>query len=114
MVQLAGKRSAGRPREDVNERFWSKVSKGKSCWIWMANRLKTSRWKAHPRSYGRFWHEDKIQYAHRVSYLLTVGKIAKGLCIIHSCDNPRCVNPKHLRPATHQENIADREQKRNT
>jgi hypothetical protein len=51
-------------------------------------------------------------YAHRVPYTLNVGPIPVGLDVLHSCDNPLCVNPAHLSPGTYQQNMADRMAKR--
>ncbi len=48
---------------------------------------------------------------HRLSYELFVGKIPKGLHVLHSCDNPACCNPKHLRVGTNYDNVQDRQNK---
>ncbi len=45
--------------------------------------------------------------AHRASYAAFNGEIPHGFDIMHSCDVRCCVNPDHLRPGTHQENMAD-------
>lgn len=88
-------------------RFWSKASKGDkpdACWIWTAGK------DAH--GYGLFsvWREgrgSKNERAHRYVYSVLIGPIPEGLAILHSCDNPACVNVAHLRPGTLKENSED-------
>lgn len=48
------------------------------------------------------------KYAHRVAFRLANGDIAKGLHVLHSCDTPGCVNPKHLSVGSHKENMLDK------
>lgn len=45
--------------------------------------------------------------AHRIAYEIYNGKL-DGLIVRHTCHNPRCINPKHLRSGTHKENAMDR------
>lgn len=81
--------------------FWSKVRKESSgCWVWCGTLTK--------KGYGRFQRNGKVFAAHRFAYFVTKGPVPKGLCILHSCDNPRCVRPKHLRAGTYQDNSDDR------
>ena len=99
-------------RKSVEERFWSKVKVGgkKDCWEWQASTTF--------KGYGRIniWFENywKWQYAHRISWLINHGKIPKDKHVLHHCDNPSCVNPKHLWLGTHQDNIKDRDKKGRT
>ena len=80
-------------------RFMAHVTKTDGCWLWTASTMNSG--------YGQFAHRGSMRQAHRVSYELHVGPIPAGLSILHSCDNKRCVNPAHLRPGTHSENIKE-------
>jgi hypothetical protein len=46
--------------------------------------------------------------AHRVALEWSGVSIADGLDVLHSCDNPPCVNPAHLRPGTNDDNVRDK------
>jgi hypothetical protein len=67
------------------------------CWIWTAAK--------DPTGYGRIWHTGTMKYAHRVAYELLVGPILPGLDLDHLCRVRACVNPLHLEPVTHRENL---------
>lgn len=84
-------------------RFWANVQKGEpdECWIWVGGRFR--------RGYGSFWVGKKNRSASVISFLLHGGRLtARKPFVLHSCHNPPCVNPRHLRSGTHLQNMADR------
>jgi hypothetical protein len=59
------------------------------------------------KGYGVFRARNKTFLAHRYSYEFHNGKIPDGQLVMHSCDNPCCVNPNHLSAGTMQDNMND-------
>jgi hypothetical protein len=58
--------------------------------------------------YGLFGANSTFgQLAHRWAWKLTRGHIPHGMSLCHTCDNKRCVNPNHMYPGTHQQNMRD-------
>src|SRR5216683_4332976 len=85
-------------RIPIVQRFWKHVVITPSCWLWTASVISTG--------YGQIFTEaGKMMLAHRLSYELHVGPIPEGLELDHLCRIPRCVNPAHLEPVTHCENV---------
>jgi hypothetical protein len=87
------------------ERFWSKVDKTETCWLWTG-------WLKH-NGYGMFdlgvidGKKIKLQ-AHRVSYEVFVGPLIDGMTIDHIkevCSSRTCVRPDHLRQITRGANV---------
>jgi len=59
------------------------------------------------RGYGQRKYKGKTMGAHRAAYIETHGEIPEGLVVMHSCDNPPCVNLDHLSLGTRADNNAD-------
>jgi len=85
------------------DRFWSKVNIGTDdeCWEWRGTTTNTG--------YGLFWLDSTMQLAHRISYRICVGYPFQN--VLHKCDNPLCVNPKHLVLGSQPDNVTDMFQK---
>jgi hypothetical protein len=91
----------GRPRSPVEDRFWSKVKKTASCWLWTGY--------IDQRGYGKMWRfPQKAALVSRVSWELHNGPIPEGMNVLHRCDNPKCIRPSHLYLGTQSENMRDR------
>lgn len=91
----------------VEVRFWEKVNKQGSddCWLWTAFIDKNG--------YGLFrLNSNKQVRAHRISYEIAFGEFAQTLLVCHRCDNPSCVNPKHLFLGTVTDNNRDKIKKK--
>lgn len=73
------------------------------CWIAKGYKL--------PHGYIRIYEGKNLVYAHRLSYEKSTGKIPKGMCVCHKCDNPPCYRPSHLFLGTQAENLKDMQKK---
>lgn len=90
------------------ERFWEKVDKNGPipgrypelgpCWIWTA---------ANSKGYGAIRDGNRNYVATHLSWKIHHGAVPDGKILLHKCDNPPCVNPDHLIPGTHRENVHD-------
>lgn len=80
-------------------RFWQKVVKTKTCWLWSASKNDTG--------YGWFKRDGRMRGAHRMAYELRRGKIPSGMSVLHRCDTPACVRPAHLFLGTQADNVRD-------
>lgn len=90
----------------MEQRFMSKVYVTEGCWFWLG--------RINSGGYGVFdmpGHDGLPRLAHRISYEIFCGLVPLGFCILHSCDTPPCVNPKHLWIGTQGENIHDMDRK---
>jgi hypothetical protein len=93
----------------LQERFFEKIRKTSTCWLWQGSLNK--------KGYGqlnRGRRGEGVVLAHRASWEIHNGAIPDGLCVLHKCDNPQCVNPDHLFLGTIVDNDKDRDAKGRT
>lgn len=74
------------------------------CWLWLGA-------PTNEMGYGQINDGNRLQKAHRVSWILHCGEIPDGLWVLHKCDNPACVNPQHLFLGDLQANVDDMHKK---
>lgn len=76
------------------------------CWPWLAGHDQNG--------YGMFRSRrlfPKMERAHRVMWLFENVRIPQEMKVLHTCDNPSCVNPNHLFLGTQADNVKDMERK---
>lgn len=86
-------------------RFWSRVRKTDTCWLWTGSKDENG--------YGRLgsWGGPTRLRAYRLAYEMEYGPIPAGMVMLHSCDVPACVRPSHLTFGTQADNARDRDAK---
>ena len=90
----------------LRESFLAKIAKirrsRQECWMWSQRPC-----------YGRVQWRSHGDAAHRYSWKhFNKLDIPEGMVVMHTCDNPPCVNPWHLKLGTHSDNLNDCRRKR--
>lgn len=87
-------------RKTFDEQFWPKIDPDTNggCWLWNAAIFPST-------GYAAIQHRGRSICAHRVGYEALVGPVPDGLELDHKCRVRSCVNPDHLEPVTHVENL---------
>lgn len=84
-------------KADIVQRFWSKVVKTETCWLWTAY--------VSGKGYGQFRMNGRMHAAHQVALLITGTPRPLGAEVDHLCRVRHCVNPAHLEWVTHAKNM---------
>lgn len=86
-------------RESLEKRFWARVNRTDSCWLWRGPFAKNG--------YGQIGSGSTVRKAHRLSWELHNGPIPPGFWVLHRCDVRECCNPDHLYLGKATENNRD-------
>lgn len=79
------------------DKLLPKIKKTSTCWIWTSHLTGSG--------YAQYSDKGKNRVVHKMVYEMLVGKVPDGLELDHLCKVKKCVNPKHLEPVTHSENL---------
>ena len=88
--------------ENIISRFWSRVEKTPTCWLWRGGVTNKKR------PYGVFSVRNRTTVAHRVAWWIAHGRpVPSALQACHRCDVTLCVRPEHLFLGTQSDNLLD-------
>lgn len=80
-----------------------------ACWLWSGYKRRSGHGGQITLPLDYAVRCGKLRaYPHQATYILLRGPIPEGLELDHLCFTPACVNPWHLEPVTHAENLRRR------
>lgn len=91
----------------LSERLSTKMKPQGECLVFTGHR----NWKGYGEIRSGPDNGFRKLMAHRAAWELNSGPIPEGLVVMHTCDNPPCCNPSHLRLGTVADNQADMKKK---
>lgn len=91
-------------KDELEAWFWGAAAKnkGNGCWEWKST--------IDVYGYGTFTNHKTRWLSNRFAAVLILGAEPQ-LFVLHTCDNPSCVNPSHLWLGTHEDNMKDKIEK---
>jgi hypothetical protein len=85
---------------NIKQSFWSRAARQPSgCLEWTGAK--------NERGYGIYYKSGHLLRAHRVAWEMENGAIPAGVIVLHRCDNPPCIDTRHLSLGTQRDNMAD-------
>ena len=104
-----------RKRRPVMNRFTEKFipEPMSGCWLWIGAIKRDPRYRTNDRPLFHVGSRvtKRLRPASHVAWELYHHPMPADMCVLHTCDNPMCVNPDHLFLGTRIDNVRDMDAK---